>query len=51
MYVGDRWDAKHYSNSSYIFLPITFKNETSLELNWTPKLIPNLKNGQLLTEN
>ena len=51
IYIGDRWDGKQYFNSSYIFLPLSFKNETSLELNWTPKLIPDLSNGELLTEN
>ncbi|HEY6914409.1 MAG TPA: family 43 glycosylhydrolase [Paludibacter sp.] len=51
LYVGDRWDGKQYFNSSYIFLPLSFKNETSLELKWTSKVTPDCKNGVLLTEN
>jgi len=51
MYVGDRWDGKQYFNSSYIFLPLTFKSDTKLELVWTSKLIPNLSKGELLTDN
>jgi hypothetical protein len=51
LYVGDRWDGKQYHNSTYIFLPLSFKNETSLELNWSSKLIPDITSGKLLTEN
>jgi len=49
-YVGDRWDGKKYHNSTYIFLPLIFKNETELKLIWTSKLTPDILNGQLLTE-
>jgi len=34
LYVGDRWDGKHYFNSKYIFLPLTFKNDITMELPW-----------------
>jgi beta-xylosidase len=51
MYVGDRWDGNQYFNSSYIFLPLTFSSDTKLELNWTSKLIPDISNGELLTDN
>lgn len=51
LYIGDRWDANQYHNSSYIFLPLIFKNETEVELNWTPRLIPDIENGELITEN
>lgn len=50
LYVGDRWDANQYHNSTYIFLPLTFKSDTKLELNWSPGVIPNIENGELLTE-
>ncbi|MDD4970572.1 MAG: family 43 glycosylhydrolase [Paludibacter sp.] len=50
LYVGDRWDGKQYHNSTYIFLPLAFKSDTSLELSWTSKLTPDLRNGELLSE-
>lgn len=50
LYVGDRWDGNQYHNSTYIFLPLSFKNETLLELKWTEKVTPDTLNGQLLTE-
>jgi len=50
LYVGDRWDGKQYHNSTYIFLPLSFKNETELELNWASKLTPDITSGKLLTE-
>ncbi|MBP1639522.1 MAG: beta-xylosidase [Bacteroidetes bacterium] len=34
LYVGDRWDGKHYFNSKYIFLPLTFSNDTTMEMPW-----------------
>jgi len=51
MYVGDRWDGDNYHKSSYIFLPLTFRSETKLELNWSPNITPDIKKGELLTEN
>lgn len=50
LYVGDRWDGKQYFNSTYVFLPLTFKGENKLELNWTPSVIPVVKSGELITE-
>ena len=48
MYVGDRWDGNKYHNSTYIFLPIEFTNETSMKLNWVEKMIPDVKKGELV---
>lgn len=45
LYVGDRWDGKHYFNSRYIFLPLIFKDKTTMELNWKDSVIPDLKRG------
>lgn len=50
MYVGDRWDSKQYHNSTYIFLPLEFKSETIMELNWTTNLIPDITTGNLLSD-
>jgi beta-xylosidase len=50
MYVGDRWDGKQYHNSTYIFLPLSFKSDTDLKLNWTPKIVPDIATGKLLSE-
>ena len=34
LYIGDRWDGKNYFNSRYIFLPLTFPDFDTMELNW-----------------
>jgi len=47
LYVGDRWDGKKYSNSTYILLPLSFKNNTSMELNWVDAVSPDLKTGYI----
>lgn len=39
-YVGDRWDGKHYFNSSYVFLPLEFNGEKQMELKWVPYFRP-----------
>ncbi len=48
IYIGDRWDGKYYFNSKYIFLPILFPTDNSMELNWTNQIQPNLKTGELI---
>jgi beta-xylosidase len=50
LYVGDRWDAKNYFNSKYIFLPLGFKDETTPIFEWKEKVIPNTKTGIILSE-
>lgn len=35
LYVGDRWDPTHYSQSSYVFLPLLFPTENSMTLEWS----------------
>lgn len=40
LYVGDRWDGKQYFNSSYVFLPLEFKNETEMTMKWTDQINP-----------
>ena len=47
LYAGDRWDEKKYSNSTYIFLPLSFKNDTSMELNWADAVSPDLNTGYI----
>jgi beta-xylosidase len=48
IYVGDRWDGMNYYNSKYIFLPIYFPTEKSMELSWTNQIEPNLETGELI---
>lgn len=50
IYVGDRWDPSDYFNSKYIFLPLTFKNDTTISLEWVNQITPNIKTGELKTE-
>jgi beta-xylosidase len=47
LYIGDRWDAKNYFNSKYIFLPLTFQNDSTMELGWIEKIRPNVKTGEI----
>lgn len=32
LYVGDRWDGGNYFNSKYVFLPLTFPNDSTMKL-------------------
>ena len=47
LYVGDRWDGKQYFNSKYIFLPLTFQSDSTMELKWVEKIRPNVKTGEI----
>jgi beta-xylosidase len=47
LYIGDRWDGKEYFNSKYIFLPLTFKNDSTMELEWKEKLNINVQSGKI----
>ncbi len=47
LYVGDRWDGKEYFNSKYIFLPLTFGNDTTMEMTWKDSCAPNIRNGTI----
>ena len=48
LYVGDRWDGKQFFNSKNIFLPLTFLNDSTMNLNWHKQLTPSLLTGELL---
>lgn len=50
LYVGDRWDPSEYFNSKYIFLPLSFNNDTTMVLNWVSALSPDLKTGEIRTQ-
>ncbi|MDP4208456.1 MAG: family 43 glycosylhydrolase [Bacteroidota bacterium] len=50
LYVADRWDPAEYPNSSYVFLPIIFKNDTTLEVNWVSSLSVNCIKGTFTTK-
>lgn len=47
LYIGDRWDGKHYFNSKYIFLPLTFKNDTTMEMTWSETCTPDVAKGKI----
>lgn len=47
LYVGDRWDGNQYFKSSYIFLPLTFKNDTTMELDWKESIQIDVKKGEI----
>lgn len=38
LYVGDRWDAKNYHNSTYIFLPLIIEENGELRLEWQEEI-------------
>lgn len=40
LYVGDRWDAKNYDQSTYVFLPLRISEDgEKVELEWRPELV------------
>lgn len=45
MYIGDRWDGRRYFNSKYIFFPLSFPTDTTMELNNVEKIKIDVKNG------
>jgi beta-xylosidase len=47
LYVGDRWDGKHYFNSKYIFLPLVFKNDITMEMPWKDSCNVNIATGSV----
>jgi len=50
IYLGDRWDPSQYSNSKYIYLPLTFQNDTTIKMDWVKKITPNVNTGELYTQ-
>lgn len=47
LYVGDRWDPTQYFESTYVFLPIKFENDTSLSINWNRTVSIDTKKGSV----
>lgn len=45
LYVGDRWDPKQYFNSTYIFLPLRFKDATTPLFEWQDEVRIDAKKG------
>jgi hypothetical protein len=50
IYLGDRWDPSKYSNSTYIYLPLIFKNDTTIKMDWVKIITPDLESGEVLTK-
>ena len=51
IYVGDRWDGENYYNSTYVFLPLVFVNDSTPVLKWASAISPNLKSGKIKLKN
>ena len=47
LYIGDRWDGRRYFNSKYIFFPLSFPNDTTMELRNVEKVKIDVKAGQI----
>lgn len=47
LYIADRWNILLSHNSKYIYLPLTFKNDTTMEMEWVNELSPNTVTGEL----
>lgn len=47
LYVGDRWDPSDYHNSSYVFLPLEFPDETAMEMKWADALTIDFTTGRV----
>jgi len=50
LYVGDRWDPSDYHNSTYVFLPLSFPSETSMQLQWASSLSIDVETGRVAVE-
>ena len=50
IYLGDRWDPSQYSNSTYIYLPLTFINDTTMQLYWKKIITPDIESGEVFTQ-
>lgn len=47
LYIGDRWDGRRYFNSKYIFFPLSFPTDTTMELHNVEKVKIDVKAGQI----
>lgn len=47
LYIGDRWDGRRYFNSKYIFFPLSFPNDTTMELHNVEKVKIDVKAGKI----
>lgn len=47
LYIGDRWDGRRYFNSKYIFFPLSFPNDTTMELLNVEKVKIDVKAGKI----
>ena len=45
--IGDRWDGKQYFKSGYVFLPLTFENDSTMTLSWKDKISIDVKTGKV----
>ena len=48
LYVGDRWNGKHYHESTYVFLPLKFDADGNLFMAYGEETTVDLKNKKLL---
>lgn len=48
LYVGDRWDAHNYHNSSYVMLPLRFPSDTDMVLDWFSSLSFDVHTGEIV---
>lgn len=46
LYISDRWDPVDYHNSTYVFLPLEFRDATTVELKWASELEIDVKTGE-----
>jgi beta-xylosidase len=47
LYIGDRWDGRRYFNSKYIFFPLSFPTDTTMELRNVEKVKIDVKAGKI----
>lgn len=45
LYMGDRWLDPTYQDSKYVWLPIEFKSDTSIALNWSSRIAVDVNAG------
>lgn len=48
LYIGDRWNGKHYAESTYVFLPLKFDQEGNLSMVYGDETLVDLEKDRII---
>lgn len=48
LYVGDRWNGKHYAESTYVLLPLQFDDEGNLFMTYQEETLVDIESGRIM---